>query len=224
MRNAPILYASSNGARVGKGPPLSQRLEEAAVGGLAAWVRSRVKMYESLRAALGKLGDPQEVLLQELPGVVLTELAELNAAYSDSDKFAEVHHKVSERGVHRYLTNRVSDHLRALGGEATTSRKRAEEPAQAEADYALDGFVLQETVRQQLDALEEAAGLATAQEGRGDRRDRRRFTHTQEAGFCGGAQGAQESQGGARGHRVVGSKNSPRIFSGHVNIGPALVA
>jgi hypothetical protein len=80
MRNAPILYAPL--AQRGESPPPVRRLEEAAAGVLAAWVRARTKMYGRLRDALAEEGDPQEVLRQELAGAVLAELATLKICQS----------------------------------------------------------------------------------------------------------------------------------------------
>lgn len=120
-RNAPIAYSAA--ARLGKGPPAAKRLQEAALGALAAWVRARIRMYPSLKAAIGKGGDPQEALLRELPGAVLTELADLDAAWADPGKRAEVLHKMGGRGIHKYLTNRVSARMRAYGKEANDSSR-----------------------------------------------------------------------------------------------------
>jgi hypothetical protein len=156
MRNAPIMYAPF--AQRGEGPPLGHRLEEAALGGLSAWVRSRTKMHESIRTTLAAVGEPQEVLLRELPGAVLTELADLDAAASDPEKFAALLSEVSERGVDRYLTNRVTARLRAAGKDVERSSDLAGQLEGTDRD--IEDFVLREEVRQQLDALEQAAAFS----------------------------------------------------------------
>jgi DNA-binding CsgD family transcriptional regulator len=110
MRNAPIMYAPL--VQRGKGPPPQRRLEEAALGMLAAFVRSGIKMYPRLEAALAKHGDPQDVLLQELPGAAAAEIARLNAANSEEHAvFLEDLDKVKDRarrGAHKVLINRVA--------------------------------------------------------------------------------------------------------------------
>jgi DNA-binding CsgD family transcriptional regulator len=122
MRNALIMYAPL--VQRGKGPPPERRLEEATLGMLAAFVRSGIKMYPRLEAALAKHGDPQEVLLQELPGAAAAEIARLNAAnmanaeehaafLKDLDKVKDQ----ARRGAHKVLVNRVAYSLIANLGD-----------------------------------------------------------------------------------------------------------
>jgi hypothetical protein len=121
MRNAPIMYTPL--VQRGKGPPPERRLEEA-LGMLAAFVRSGIKMYPRLEAALAKHGDPREVLLQELPGAVAAEIARLDAANmanaEEHAAFLKDLDKVkcqARRGAHKVLVNRVAYSLIANLGD-----------------------------------------------------------------------------------------------------------
>ena len=115
MRNSPILYGPL--AQHGEGPPPARRLEEGAAGVLTAWVRSGIKMFPRLKAALAEYGDYQEVLVRELPGAVLAELSRLNTAHSDElAAFLGDLSKVKDeanRGVRKVLVNRVAHRLSA---------------------------------------------------------------------------------------------------------------
>jgi hypothetical protein len=160
MRNAPIAYTSF--ASAGEGPPGRKRLQEAATGLLTSWVRSRVKSYESLREALREEGDYQGVLLRELPGAVLREIAELEAARSEPVSNEALLDELGKRGVHKVLLNRVANSLRTLRREANEllDNDRLEEQG---AVSAYEDFELRETARQQLDALEQEAGFSPQQ-------------------------------------------------------------
>jgi|SRR5215218_4852035 len=159
MRNAPMMYAPL--VKRGEGPPPERRLEEAAAGMLAAFVRSGIKMYPRLKAALAEHGDPQEVLLRELPGATMAEIARLNAARTaDAEEhaaFLKDLDKVKDqarRDAQNVLVNRVAYSLIAnLGdderGDAISEQLPSEE-------HELAAFFDQEYLR----SLLKKAGLS----------------------------------------------------------------
>jgi hypothetical protein len=160
MHNGPIMYAGlargdwdAGFAKRTYAP--RDRLQEAATGLLAAWVRARIKLYPSLKAALSEEGQPQEVLVRELPGAILEELAVISLQSAGG----------SPADVCKEITNRVSRRLRASGSEAKELLKRAEKLAEdpLEADSMRNDFELRELAREQLDTLEEAAQLSPQQ-------------------------------------------------------------
>lgn len=125
MRNAPIAYAPL--AQRGEGPPAQKRLQEAALGALSAWVRSRIRLYPSLRKVLAREGRPDEVLENEVPGEILAELSRLEALQSRPDDLAAHLDVLGKRGVYKFLVNRVSGNLRnperAEHGKAGTDQR-----------------------------------------------------------------------------------------------------
>jgi len=155
-RNASVMYAPLT--QRGEGPPSERRLEEAALGSLAARVRSPLKMYERLRDALGKEGDPQEVLLHELPGAVMAEVSRLNAA--DADEYAAFLEDLGKvknearRGVHKVLVNRVSHMLSA--GLADEKRTDTDLEQCSDEEHELATFFDNEELR----SLIKKAGLS----------------------------------------------------------------
>jgi DNA-binding CsgD family transcriptional regulator len=115
MRSAPIMYAPL--IQQADEPPGLRQLQGVAAGVLTALVRSQLKMYDRLRVALSRGGDPEKVLLRELPGAVAEELGRLNAAAAGTD---EPHAHLDDlqrikddrrRNVLKVLTNRVARRL-----------------------------------------------------------------------------------------------------------------
>jgi hypothetical protein len=154
MRSAPIMYA-----------PLIQQTDEpsglsqlrgAAVGMLAALVRSQLKMHNRLRIALATEGKPQEVLLRELPGAVADELGRLNAAAAgkeEDDTYPDDLHLIKDDGrrdVVRVLTNRVARRI-----EAHMSKEASPGAERSSIDEDLEQFERDETLRQQIAELQE---------------------------------------------------------------------
>jgi hypothetical protein len=160
MRNGPIMYAGLargdwEAGFTKRSYSPQARLHEAAIGLLASWVRARTKLYPSLKAALSEEGQPREVLVRELPGAILEELAVISSQSAGGPP----------ADVCKELTNRVSRRLRASGSEAKELLKRAEKLAEdpLEADSMRNDFELRELAREQLDALEETAQLTLQQ-------------------------------------------------------------
>lgn len=134
MRNAPVAHSAL--ASGSHGPPAQERLREAAVGLLSAWVRSQIRMYPGLEAALAEEGKPKEVIREQLPGAVMAEIAELHAAYSDPNRMTELMEEIGQRGVYAVLRNRAVSRLRT-GGSA--QRSEAREKARKSAN-TIDGI------------------------------------------------------------------------------------
>lgn len=150
---------------------------------LASWVRSRIKVSESLKAVLKEEGNHQEVLLRELSGALLSEIAELESARSEPESNEALLDELGERGVHKVLVNRVARRLRTSGSAQKAeareerARKSGHEAAYVSpprvskqkeeeegfrssrtspppADVDIEAFELNETIRQERGQLE----------------------------------------------------------------------